>query len=138
MPFRTASAPSAPALFSGLVQPRLSIAPAGEYSPTRRGQNYNPGYGRRRPIVLKNTPIVERVNLQIRVDFFNVFNRTNLAPAGFPIHRRRRDDLLDHWAIPGQPGHRPRRTGQRPVIGEDYLLTLFDPQPGVRGTYSTG
>ncbi len=59
-------------------------APSGEYSPTRRGQNYNPGYGSVDLTVIKNTPIVERVNLQIRVDIFNIFDRTNYAPVGFP------------------------------------------------------
>jgi hypothetical protein len=33
---------------------------------------------------MKNTPIVERVNTQFRVDVFNIFNRTNMAPVGFP------------------------------------------------------
>lgn len=59
-------------------------APAGQYSPTRRGQNYNPGYSAVDLSILKNTPIVERVNAQFRVDIFNIFNRTNLAPVGFP------------------------------------------------------
>jgi hypothetical protein len=34
---------------------------------------------------IKNTPIVERVSSQFRVDVFNIFNRTNLAPVGFPF-----------------------------------------------------
>jgi hypothetical protein len=59
-------------------------APTGVYSPTRRGQNYNPGYNSIDLNVAKSTPIVERVNLLIRVDLFNVFNHTNLAPVGFP------------------------------------------------------
>ncbi len=59
-------------------------APTGVYSPTSRGQNYNPGYSAVDLSVIKNTPIVERVNLQIRVDIFNIFNHTNLSPAGFP------------------------------------------------------
>jgi hypothetical protein len=59
-------------------------APLGTYSPTSRGQNYNPGYSAVDLTVIKNTPIVERVNFQIRVDIFNIFNHTNLAPLGFP------------------------------------------------------
>jgi hypothetical protein len=59
-------------------------APTGMYSPTRRGQNYNPGYSSVDLSVIKNTPIWETVNLQIRVDIFNIFNHTNLAPIGFP------------------------------------------------------
>ena len=59
-------------------------APLNTYSPTKRGQNYNPGYGSVDLAILKNTPIVERVSLQLRADIFNIFNRTNLAPVGFP------------------------------------------------------
>jgi hypothetical protein len=58
-------------------------APLGQYSPTRRGQNSNPGYSAVDLAVLKNTAIVERVQAQFRADLFNIFNHTNLAPAGF-------------------------------------------------------
>jgi hypothetical protein len=54
------------------------------YSPTRRGQNYNPGYSAVDVAFMKNTPVVERVSTQFRVDVFNIFNRTNMAPIGFP------------------------------------------------------
>jgi hypothetical protein len=59
-------------------------APINTYSPTRRGQNNNPGYSAVDVAFMKNTPIVERVNTQFRVDVFNIFNRTNMAPVGFP------------------------------------------------------
>jgi hypothetical protein len=59
-------------------------APTNTYSPTRRGQNYNPGYSAVDVAFMKNTPIVERVSTQFRVDVFNIFNRTNMAPFGFP------------------------------------------------------
>ncbi|WP_348265240.1 TonB-dependent receptor [Telmatobacter sp. DSM 110680] len=59
-------------------------APTNTYSPTRRGQNYNPGYSAVDVAFMKNTPIVERVSTQFRVDVFNIFNRTNIAPVGFP------------------------------------------------------
>ena len=59
-------------------------APTNTYSPTRRGQNYNPGYSAVDVAFMKNTPIVERVSTQFRVDVFNIFNRTNIAPLGFP------------------------------------------------------
>jgi hypothetical protein len=60
-------------------------ATPGVYSPTRRGQNYNPGYSAVDLAVIKNTRIYERVNAQFRADMFNIFNRTNLAPVGFPF-----------------------------------------------------
>jgi hypothetical protein len=59
-------------------------APINTYSPTRRGQNYNPGYSAVDVAFMKNTPIVERVSTQFRIDVFNIFNRTNMAPVGFP------------------------------------------------------
>jgi hypothetical protein len=54
------------------------------YSPTRRGQNYNPGYADLDLAVAKNTHITERVSAQFRADIFNLFNHTNLAPVGLP------------------------------------------------------
>jgi len=58
--------------------------PAGTYSPTRRGQNYNPGYNAVDVAFFKTTQITERVGAQFSVNVFNIFNRTNLAPVGFP------------------------------------------------------
>ena len=54
------------------------------YSPTRRGQNYGPGYGALDLALLKSTQIRESVSLQFRADMFNLFNRTNLALVGLP------------------------------------------------------
>jgi hypothetical protein len=74
------------AITGGAVQWFSSTAfvdPAwGQYSPTRRGQNSNPGYSAVDLALLKNTPIRERVSAQFRADMFNIFNRTNLAPVG--------------------------------------------------------
>jgi hypothetical protein len=58
-------------------------APA-TYSPTRRGQNYNPGYASVDLAVMKTTPIYNRVNAQFRADMINIFDHTNLAPVGWP------------------------------------------------------
>jgi hypothetical protein len=59
-------------------------APAGQYSPTRRGQNYNPGYSAVDLAILKNTPITERMSAQFRADIINLSNHLNLAPVGVP------------------------------------------------------
>jgi hypothetical protein len=56
----------------------------GVYSPTRRGQNDNPGYKSVDLTVLKNTQIRENLTIQFRADMINVFDFTNLAPAGWP------------------------------------------------------
>jgi len=60
-------------------------APANTYSPTRRGQNYNPGYSAVDVAFFKTTQITERVSAQFRANVFNIFNRTNMAPVGFPF-----------------------------------------------------
>jgi hypothetical protein len=53
------------------------------YSPTRRNQNFNPGYEDVDLAIVKNTAFWEQYKAQLRVDFFNAFNHTNLAPVGF-------------------------------------------------------
>jgi hypothetical protein len=76
------------AIVDGVVQwfnPSAFVdEPLGVYSPTRRGQNFNPGYESVDLTVLKNTPIHENLTVQFRADMINIYNRTNLAPAGWP------------------------------------------------------
>jgi hypothetical protein len=56
-------------------------APAvGTYGTLPRNFLYGPGYSSVDFSVIKNTKITERVNAQFRMEFFNLFNRTNLAP----------------------------------------------------------
>jgi hypothetical protein len=59
-------------------------ASPGTFSPTRRGQNYNPGYGAFDLTAIKTTEITERVSFKLQANIYNLFNRTNLAPVGFP------------------------------------------------------
>jgi hypothetical protein len=54
------------------------------YSPTRRGQNYNPGYSAVDVAIFKTTNITEKLSAQFSANVFNIFNRTNYAPVGFP------------------------------------------------------
>jgi hypothetical protein len=76
------------AIVGGAVQwfnPNAFVDPApGTYSPTRRGQNYNPGYEALDLSLIKTTHISERVNLQLKANMYNLYNHTNLAPIGFP------------------------------------------------------
>ena len=58
--------------------------PSGKYSPTRRGQNSNPGYEAVDVAAIKTTALTERVNLQFKANIYNIFNHTNLAPVGMP------------------------------------------------------
>jgi hypothetical protein len=75
-------------IVAGAVQwfsPTAFVDPAaGQFSPTRRGQNYNPGYGAFDLTAIKTTEITERVSFKFQANIYNLFNRTNLAPVGFP------------------------------------------------------
>jgi hypothetical protein len=75
-------------IVGGSVQwfdPAAFVDPAaGTYSPTRRGQNYNPGYEAFDLAASKTTAITERVKAQFTANMYNLFNHTNLAPVGFP------------------------------------------------------
>jgi len=56
-------------------------APApGTYGTLPRNYLYGPGYGAVDFSVIKNTKITERVNVQLRIEMFNLLNRKNLAP----------------------------------------------------------
>jgi Carboxypeptidase regulatory-like domain/TonB dependent receptor len=56
----------------------------GTYGTSRRGQYRNPGFQDVDFSVFKNTKLTERFTLQLRAEMFNLFNHTNLAPAGQP------------------------------------------------------
>jgi hypothetical protein len=75
---------------NGLVQwfnpAAFQDPPQGQYGTERRGQYFNPGFSQVDFSVLKNTKLTERVTLQLRVEMFNLFNRVNLAPVGFPTN----------------------------------------------------
>lgn len=76
------------AITNGVVQwfspTAFQDAAINTYSPTRRGQNYNPGYSAVDVAFFKTTAITERVSAQFSANVFNIFNRVNLAPVGFP------------------------------------------------------
>ena len=65
---------------TGLTDPNCPGAPFGNVS---RNKYYGPGYSDVDLSFIKNIPIKERVKLQLRADFFNLFNRINLS-GGFP------------------------------------------------------
>jgi len=63
------------------INPAAFAAPAvGTYGTLPRNFLYGPGYNSVDFSVIKNTRITERVNAQFRMEFFNLFNRKNLAP----------------------------------------------------------
>ena len=64
---------------NGLFSPSQFTAPAAGGLGNEKPSGFRgPGYAASDVSLLKNTKIVERVNLQFRFDFFNVFNRPNL------------------------------------------------------------
>jgi hypothetical protein len=76
------------AITNGVVQwfspTAFADAAPGTYSPTRRGQNSNPGFESIDLAVLKDTTIHENISAEFRADMINILDHTNLAPAGWP------------------------------------------------------
>jgi hypothetical protein len=79
-------------LFTGVVQsgprnqgiqffnPAAFTAPvAGSFGTTQRNQFYGPAFRTVDLSVIKNTPITEKVKIQLRIEMFNIFNILNLA-----------------------------------------------------------
>jgi len=65
------------------LDPSAFVDPTpGTFGTTRRNGYYGPGYSDVDFSVFKNTKIKERVNVQFRVEMFNLFNRNNFAPPG--------------------------------------------------------
>ena len=74
---------------TGYLNPLAFSQPAdGTFGNLGRNAVYGPGYANVDFSVTKNTPISERVNLQARAEFFNIFNHPNFA-------------LPDHNVTPG-------------------------------------
>jgi hypothetical protein len=61
------------------VNPAAFAEPASGFGDLARNQVYGPGFSDVDLSVFKNIPITERVKAQFRVEFFNLFNRINLA-----------------------------------------------------------
>jgi hypothetical protein len=64
---------------AAFCKPSATCAPNVFGGTLRRNQIYGPGFGDVDLSVFKNIPITERVKAQFRVEFFNLFNRVNLA-----------------------------------------------------------
>ena len=62
----------------------FSAPPVGELGNLSRDALFGPNSITFNPSLTKNTRISERLNLQFRAEFFNVFNHTNYANPGFP------------------------------------------------------
>jgi len=58
----------------------FASAPLGKFGNLARNKFYGPGYASVDFSLIKNTKITERVNTQLRFEFFNLFNHNNWAP----------------------------------------------------------
>lgn len=66
-----------------LTSTAFVAAPAGSFGTMHRNSVYGPGFATVDASLVKNTHLHEGVNLQLRAEMFNIFNRTNLAnPTG--------------------------------------------------------
>ncbi len=61
----------------------VAIQPVGTFGNEGRDQFYAPGFKNFDASVIKNTQIRENMNLELRAEFFNLFNHTNLAFPNF-------------------------------------------------------
>ena len=87
------------------INPDSFASPAnGAFGTMRRNEIYGPGYSDVDASLFKNTPITERIRLQLRAEIFNVFNRTNFAPPNSTIgggFGQLYDTIGDYWGAPG-------------------------------------
>jgi hypothetical protein len=61
------------------AQPAFPTGTAGSFGNLGRNVIYGPGFWNLDFAVLKNTQVFERMNLQFRAEFFNIFNHPNFA-----------------------------------------------------------
>jgi hypothetical protein len=107
-------------------------AAPGTFGTSPHNGYYGPGFATVDFSVVKNTKVTERIATQLRIEMFNLFNRTNLAPpsntlgSGFGISA---DTIGDYN---GAPRDRARRSVQLATRVEDYFLTTTTRRPGAR------
>ena len=96
----------------------------GTFGNLGRDSVYGPGYANLDFSVTKNTRIYERLNVQLRAEFFNILNHPNFAlPAGsINPGITRRSNLPDPGRSPGQPRPRRRRPPRHSVGREIHVL----------------
>ena len=87
------------------VNPAAFANPSpGTFGDSSRNGYYGPGFADVDFSVVKNTRVTERINVQFRIELFNLFNRINLAPpsgglgGGFGISS---DTIGDYNGAPG-------------------------------------
>jgi hypothetical protein len=84
----------------------------GTFGTTRRNAYYAPGYNDVDFSVFKNTKVFERLTVQFRAEFFNLFNRTNFAPPSASVGGSSQlyDTIGDYNGAPGIGAGEPFNT----------------------------
>ncbi len=75
----------------------------GTYSPTRRGQNSNPGYESFDLAAIKTTAITERVKIQFKANMYNLFKPHQSPASRISNYRQWWDDRRNDRTISRQP-----------------------------------
>jgi hypothetical protein len=93
-------------IFEQWFNPAAFVNPApGTFGTSPRNGYRGPGFGDVDFSVVKTTSITERVKAQFRIEMFNLFNRTNLAPAsnflGSSSTGQSADTAGDSYGAPG-------------------------------------
>jgi Carboxypeptidase regulatory-like domain/TonB-dependent Receptor Plug Domain/TonB dependent receptor len=82
---------------TGYLNPLAFVQPAyGTFGDLGRNAIYGPGFGNVDFSITKNTQLTERLNLQLRAEFFNLFNHPNFA---LPAHT-----IIPGYVDNGTPG----------------------------------
>jgi hypothetical protein len=82
---------------TGYLNPLAFVQPAfGTFGDLGRDSIYGPGYRNVDFSITKNTQLTERLNLQLRAEFFNIFNHPNFA---LPAHT-----IIPGFVDNGSPG----------------------------------
>lgn len=104
------------------INPAAFVSPpSGTFGTMRRNQFFGPHFSDVDLSVFKNTAITERLNVQLRVEMFNIFNRVNLAPPNNTLGSgfgQLYDTIGDSYGA----RHRSWRALQHSARWQDHLL----------------
>jgi hypothetical protein len=113
---------------TGYLNPLAFVQPAfGTFGDLGRDSIYGPGFSNVDFSVTKNTRLTERLNLQLRCEFFNIFNHPNFA---LPAHT-----IIPGYVDNGTPGN--PQIVRNPGAGAAGLITqtpdVAQTNPGLGG-----
>src|SRR3989441_12333574 len=74
--------------FTGPNVAAFALTPFGSASNLTRNQFYGPGLNHFDLVIMKTTSITERLKLDLRSEFYNIFNRTEFTQPGNNIDRK--------------------------------------------------